>query len=62
MQIENIDNLSLNDKIYLMEELWNSICNSIEAPSWHKDILKSREKIENKNSKFYTIEELEKLK
>ena len=63
MQIENINDLSLNDKVYLMEELWNSICNSVEIPKWHYDILKNREKeLKDKQIKYYTIKELEELK
>ncbi len=50
--MSNIDitNMSINDRISLMEELWLSFeRDNIEypTPSWHKDILKKREKQDN---------------
>jgi len=63
MQIEsNINQMSLNDKLYLMEELWSSISTHSNPPMWHKDILDERAKgLQSKDIKYYSIEELEKI-
>ncbi len=41
-----LKNMSFKEKIQTMELLWDDLChssNSIESPSWHKDILIDRE-------------------
>ena len=43
-----IQQLSLHEKLMVMEALWDSIARAedqLEAPQWHKDILDEREKL-----------------
>ena len=63
MQVENsINQMSLNDKLFLMEELWNSISTHSTPPMWHKDILDERAKeLKSRDIKSYSIEELESI-
>ena len=45
--LENIKQMDLSHRIYLMEELWNSFKyeqDSITSPQWHKDILDNRKR------------------
>ena len=42
----SLKNMSFEEKVQTMELLWNDLCHSsdsIESPSWHKDILIDRE-------------------
>ena len=42
----NIHNLPPSEKVALMEQLWDSLCNNSDpasmTPSWHKDVLERR--------------------
>lgn len=40
-----ISKMSIQEKIYTMEMLWNDLCKhtSLESPDWHQDVLKVRE-------------------
>jgi hypothetical protein len=51
----DVKNLKLEEKLFLMEELLNSM-EKIDSPSWHKEVLQKRKDFENK--KTYTIEEI----
>jgi len=45
-----LKNMSFKEKIQTMELLWDDLCHgldSIESPSWHKDILIDRERALN---------------
>ncbi len=48
--------MSFEEKIQTMELLWDDIChskNTIESPSWHKDILIDRERaLSNSDDEF----------
>ena len=42
-----IKKMSFEEKMQTMETIWDDLChskNSIESPSWHKDILNDRER------------------
>ena len=42
-----IKEMTFEEKMQAMETIWDDLChskNSIESPSWHKDILIDREK------------------
>ncbi len=46
-----LKNMSFKEKMQTMELLWDDLCHSsdsIESPSWHKDILIDRERALNK--------------
>jgi putative addiction module component len=51
-----LDQLSTEEKLAMMESLWDSLCaktGSIASPSWHGDILAEREEaIRNGNDDF----------
>ncbi len=40
-----IKEMSIEDKIATMEEIWNDLCQQgkIESPPWHGDVLRARE-------------------
>lgn len=45
MSISDINSLSLSQKIYLMEQLWDSFKQNetqLASPTWHKEVLESR--------------------
>jgi len=62
MLTAEIKKMSINKKILLMEELWNSICSEeieIESPAWHKDILDERINLINSGkAHFISIKDL----
>ncbi len=57
-----IQNMSLRERLQVMELLWDSIIkdeNKIESPNWHDDVLKERKaKIDKNESGFISLEEL----
>ena len=59
MLTEQIKNMPPKDKIILMEELWESLCQDsmdFESPEWHKEILaERREMIESGKARFISI-------
>ncbi len=47
MSISDINSMSLAQKIYLMEQLWDSLKQSeaqLQSPAWHEEVLVSRRK------------------
>lgn len=62
MSINDIQNMSQEEKIYLMEQLWNNLTqneNNIESPNWHKTILDERiKKYQNNELKTFTLDEI----
>ena len=48
------ENLKVEEKIFLMEELLNEF--ELNSPSWHKEILEKRK--DYKNKKLYSIDEI----
>jgi hypothetical protein len=51
----DVKNLKLEEKLFLMEEILNSL-EKIDSHFWHKDILEKRKDFKNK--KTYSIEEI----
>ena len=46
MIIVALDTLSIEEKIQMMEPLWNSLCattSKVASPTWHGDILEAHE-------------------
>lgn len=66
MKIDEIKKMSTQERIAIMEQIWNSLVeeNTIpDSPSWHKDVLESRKKrIESGEVKFLTLDELKRHK
>jgi len=65
MSINNIKHMPLQERMQLMEALWESFVhdNATSSPAWHKDILDNRTQIMQKeNIKTYTLDELKQQK
>jgi putative addiction module component (TIGR02574 family) len=63
MTITEIKTLPVSERIMLMEEIWDSLCDEqeqVESPLWHRDILNDR--LEQLNSKQATLISLQELK
>ena len=61
MSKNDISNMSVAQKMELMEEIWNSFENDemIVSPSWHEDTLQNREQdIENGKAHFSPLSEV----
>ena len=61
MSKSDIANMSVAQKMELMEEIWNSFENDemIVSPSWHKKTLQNREQdIENGDARFSPLSEV----
>ena len=61
----NFNEISIQDKFVILEELWESMTHDAAAngftPDWHLDILAKREKsIENSQSSFSDLEDAKK--
>ncbi len=65
MGIDEIKNLDINQRLNLIDMIWQTLENQekdIESPTWHKDILEKRlEKIEKNEVKYIYLDELKKL-
>jgi hypothetical protein len=63
MGVADIKNMNIQDRLLMMEALWNSFLNEeadIESPSWHQDILEKRIcKILEGRAEFISIKEIE---
>ena len=66
MSIHDIKDMPIQERMQLMEALWNSFVYDEEAtssPKWHKSILENRTRIiQNEDVKTYTLDELRKQK
>ena len=64
MSINDIKHMPIQERMQLMEALWDSFVHDDEAtksPLWHKEILdKRREMIDSSDVKTYTLDELKK--
>ena len=62
MSISDIDSMSLVQKMYLMEQLWDSMKQNktqLPSPSWHEEILSSRrERYDRGELKTLSMDEL----
>lgn len=62
MITEEIKKMSTKDRLILMEELWETLCdeeNEIKSPEWHKEVLEGRrDLIKTGKAKFISIDEL----
>jgi len=59
MSLNDIQNLSLLEKVQLMEQLWDSLDKDMTSPKWHKDILDTRQKLYQEGSlKTISLDEL----
>ncbi len=62
MSLSDIQNMPLGERLYLMEQLWDSFKyekETVSPPDWHKDVLSQRlEKYENGEVQLLSLEEL----
>ena len=62
MSLSDIQNMPLEERLYLMEQLWDSFKyekETVNPPAWHKDVLSQRlEKYEKGEVELLSLEEL----
>lgn len=61
MSVNDIKTMPLEERMQLMEAIWDSFVygNATQSPEWHKDILKNRRTLlEKEEVKTYTLSEL----
>ena len=62
MSLSDINNMPLEERMYLMEQLWDSFkyeTKDIKPPSWHKDVLDARrERYKNGELNLISLNEL----
>lgn len=62
MSITDIKEMSILERIHVMELLWDSLCDDeqqVESPEWHETVLNSRkQKIDSGSAEFLTLEEV----
>lgn len=61
MSFNDIKNMPIQERMQLMEMLWESLIHddATQSPEWHKEILdKRREILEKEEVKTYTLSEL----
>ena len=62
IQVADIERMSLEERLQMMELLWSSIARTPEAvdsPDWHKDVLAERlAKMERGEGEFLTLPQL----
>ncbi len=62
MLTAEIKEMPVNERIILMEKIWDSLCyeeKEIESPLWHKEILDERVNLINSGeANFISIQEL----
>jgi len=59
----HIKTLPMQQKLELLELVCEALCedsNNFESPSWHKDVLKSRETSLNKPETWMSLQDLKK--
>ena len=61
MSINDVKNMPIQERMQLMEALWDSFIydDATVSPTWHKDILENRKQLMSQNNvKTYTLDEL----
>ena len=62
MSITEIEQMSVEERLQAMEQLWDALCREdqeIESPAWHEGILKDRKnRIDSGDAKFFTLDQL----
>lgn len=64
MTVAELKTMSVDERLVLMEELWDSLCHenvSAQSPEWHKEILDDRIDLINAGkAEYISIQELKK--
>ena len=62
MHITEIKSLPIEQRMLLMEQIWDTLCHEnedIKSPSWHEEIINDRMQLVNSGkAKFISIQEL----
>ena len=62
MSMSDINKMSIAQKLYLMEQLWDSLRqeeNDLTSPAWHKNLLEERrQRYENGELKMFSLSEV----
>ena len=62
MSMSDINKMSTAQKLYLMEQLWDSLRqdeDALTSPAWHKTVLEERKKrYENGELKMFSLDEI----
>ena len=62
MLTDKIKEMPVNEKIGLMEEIWDTLRydgNQIESPAWHKEVLDERTaRLKSGKAKFLSLQDL----
>ncbi len=64
MSIAEIMELPRNERLAVMEQLWDSLCRDaqeMESPAWHEKLLAARKaRMDSPEARYLTLEELSK--
>ena len=58
MSVEELEKLSVDERLRMMEALWESLertPEALEVPDWHREMLEERS---SKNGKLYSLDEV----
>lgn len=62
MSIAEIKQMSVQDRLMAMEQIWDSLCNEeseLDSPAWHGEVLSERKKLmDSPDAKYLTVEQL----
>ena len=62
MSITEIKKMSVEERLQVMEQLWDALCHEepeIASPAWHEGILDERKKrIDSGDAKFFTLDQV----
>ena len=64
MTVAELRKMSVDERLVLMEELWDSLCHdtvSAQSPVWHKEIIEDRmDLITSGKAEYISIQDLKK--
>lgn len=62
MSITEIKQMSVQDRLTAMEQIWDSLCHEEsepDSPAWHEEVLSERKKLmDSPDANYLTIEQL----
>lgn len=65
MSISDIQEMTVLERIYAMEMLWESLCGDdaeLPSPVWHKEVLEARKRLQDAGgATFVTLQQLKQM-
>ncbi|MFW6387518.1 MAG: addiction module protein [Thermodesulfobacteriota bacterium] len=63
MNTSDIEKMSVHERLEAIEALWNSLdpdlCQEVETPAWHKEVIEERvQKIRDNEAEYFSLEQL----